>query len=77
MRVLGGVLFIQWDEPALGSTTPFVVVGPHVKANHASAVMYDHSSYLKSLQKILGVPVTARVSAANDFSDFFETGYFP
>jgi hypothetical protein len=75
-----GVLFIIWDEPA--STTspdnqPFVVVGPHVKAAYTSGVAYTHSSYVKSLEKIFGVTVMSNVSSANDFSDFFETGYFP
>ncbi len=73
----GGVLFIVWDEPALSSTTPFIVLGPHVKANHASSVPYSHSSYLKSLQRMLEVPVSSRVSAANDFADFFDPGHFP
>lgn len=73
----GGVLFIVWDEPALASTTPFIVVGPHVKAGHASSVAVSHSSYLKSLQEIFGVPVSSRVQSANDFADFFEPGYFP
>ena len=77
MQAHGGVLFIVWDEPALGSTTPFLVVGPDVKPNHASAIAYNHSSYLKSLQRILGVPVSSRVTAASDFSDFFTPGRFP
>ncbi|MBK7857500.1 MAG: hypothetical protein IPJ65_02520 [Archangiaceae bacterium] len=73
-----GVLFIVWDEPvSSGAGTPFVVVGPHVKANHNSTVTVSHSSYLKSLQRIFGVPVFSNVSAANDFSDFFQPGYFP
>ena len=73
----GGVLLIVWDEPALASTTPFIVVGPHVKAGHASSVALSHSSYLKSLERIFGVPVSSRVQSANDLSDFFQPGYFP
>ncbi len=73
----GGVLFVLWDEPALNSTVPFLVVGPHVKAGYSSSVAYTHSSYVKSLEEILRVPVSSRVSSANDFADFFETGHFP
>ncbi len=73
----GGVLFIVWDEPALTTSIPFIVVGPHVKPNHASTVAVNHSSYLKSLERIFGVPVSSRVTSVNDFSDFFEPGYFP
>ena len=54
---------------------PFLIVGPHVKRGFASEVAYTHSSYLKSLQKILGVPVFENVSSANDFSDFYEDGF--
>ncbi len=77
MQAHGGVLFIAWDEPALSTKNPFLVVGPNVKPHHASTVTYSHSSYVKSLQRILGVPVTSRVAAANDFSDFFQAGAFP
>jgi hypothetical protein len=73
----GGVLFVLWDEPALSSSTPFVVLGPHVKVGYSSAVAYTHSSYVKSLGEILGLPANSRVAAANDFADFFEAGYFP
>ena len=77
MNAHGGVLFIVWDEPALSSTVPFLVVGPNVKPGYASSVAYSHSSYLKSLERILGVPVSSRVTTANDFSDFFTAGRFP
>jgi hypothetical protein len=74
------VLFLIWDEPESTSSPdnqPFVVLGPHVKNGYASGVAYNHSSYVKSLEEIFKVPVMSPVSSANDFSDFFETGYFP
>lgn len=77
MNVHGGVLFIVWDEPEASTTQPFLVIGPHVKAGHASSVKYTHSSYVKSLERILKLPVMSRVTAANDFADFFDTGFFP
>jgi hypothetical protein len=70
-----GVLMVIWDEPESSGTQPFLIVGPHVKRGFASEVAYTHSSYLKSLQKILGVPVFENVSSANDFSDFYEDGF--
>jgi hypothetical protein len=73
-----GVVFITWDEPSGGGgTMPFIVVGPHVKANHASSVKYSHSSLVKSVEKIAGVPVLAKVASANDLADFFDAGFFP
>ena len=77
LQAHGGVLFIVWDEPAVTTSIPFIVVGPHVKPHYTSAVAINHSSYLKSLERIFGVPVSSRVSSVNDFSDFFQPGYFP
>jgi len=71
-----GAIWIAWDEPQSSGNLPFIVLGPHAKAGYVSDVRYSHSSYLKSLEEILGVPVLSNVSSANDFVDFFETGYF-
>lgn len=73
----GGVLFIVWDEPENATTQPFLVIGPHVKAGHGSTVNYTHSSYVKSLDQILRLPVLQKAQSANDFSDFFEAGHYP
>lgn len=72
-----GVLMIIWDEPLTTGNQPFVIVGPHVKVGYTGAAALSHSSYLKSLQEIMGVPVFTNVAAANDFSDYFEAGFFP
>jgi hypothetical protein len=72
-----GVLIIVWDEPASTGTQPFVILGSHVKANYTSSITYTHSSYLKSLEELMGVTVMTNVSTANDFSDFFDMGHFP
>jgi phosphatidylinositol-3-phosphatase len=76
----GGVLFIVWDEPQnvfAAMKQPFLVIGPNVKVNYTSAVSVNHSSYVKSVERLLGLPINARVSAASDFSDFFTPGHFP
>lgn len=73
----GGVLFIVWDETEGSAAQPFLVIGPGVKPGHASAVQYTHSSYVKSVQAVLGLAVDPRVADANDFADFFAPGQFP
>ena len=73
----GGVLMILFDEPGAGGVQPFVLVGPNVKGNYTSSVLYSHSSYVKSIEEMLGLSVNARVTAANDFADFFTLGKFP
>ena len=72
-----GAIFLVWDEGASGQLLPFIAVGPHVKAGYAGAVDYTHSSLLKSLEEILGLPILPAVTTANDFADLFEPGFFP
>jgi hypothetical protein len=54
----GGVLFLTWDE---GSGFPqaddpaMIVISPHAKKGFVSQTPYDASSYLKTVQKILGL----------------------
>ena len=72
-----GVILIVWDEPESSGTMPFLVIGPNVKANHASSISYTHSSIVKSLEQIMELPVLPTVSSANNLSDFFTAGSFP
>jgi hypothetical protein len=72
-----GAVFIVWDEGANGVTLPFIALGPHVKPGYAGNVWYTHSSLLKSVEEILGLPVLPAVAPASDLSDLFESGYFP
>jgi hypothetical protein len=73
-----GVLLIVWDEP-VGSTgtIPLIVVGPHVKPNHASAIQYSHGSMVKSVEQILALPTLAKVTGDNALGDFFDAGFYP
>jgi len=54
----GGVLFILWDEgdglPA-GDDPPFIAISPQAKHGYVSNVDYDTSSYLLTVEKMLGV----------------------
>jgi phosphatidylinositol-3-phosphatase len=70
----GGVVFIVWDE---GEPLPFLAVGPHVKPGYTSAASYNHGSILKSVEKMLGLPVLDAVASANDLGDMFVPGSFP
>jgi hypothetical protein len=76
-EVNGGVIFITWDEGESTTLIPFIAVGCAVKAKHVSSVLYDHSSLVKSLDEMLGLPVLPLVVGANDFADIFTPGAFP
>ena len=65
------VLFITWDEGEDTLTLPFLALGPTIKSGFVSTKTYTHSSLLKTVERILGVPVLARVKDANDFSEMF------
>ena len=73
----GGAIFLVWDQGASSAQLPFIAVGPHVKPGYAGNVSYNHSSLLKSVEEILGVPILPSVAGANDLSDLFEAGTFP
>ena len=75
----GGVIFLLWDEgggtPA-SDDPPFIVISPHAAAGTRSQVDYDTSSYLKTVQKILGLEElpcaeTAARSTVSSMDDLF------
>jgi hypothetical protein len=52
----GGVLFLTWDEGSKNSDDPpMIVVSPNAKRGLVSQTPYSASSYLKTVQKLLGV----------------------
>jgi hypothetical protein len=71
-----GVVFLTWDEGDSSNLIPFLALGPRIKPGSV-ATTYSHSSQLKSVEEILGVPVLSTVSSANDFADLFQPGQFP
>jgi len=71
-----GVVLIVWDEGDSSNLVPFLALGPRIKTG-PSATTYSHSSQLKSIEEILGVPVLPSVTSANDFADLFKPGMFP
>jgi acid phosphatase len=54
----GGVIFLLWDEgggsPA-SDDPPFIAISPNAIAGKQSTVDYDTSSYLKTVQNLLGI----------------------
>jgi hypothetical protein len=55
----GGVLFLLWDEGSTGLSTgddpPFIAISPNAKPGFNSKTDYYTSSYLKTVQTLLGV----------------------
>ena len=72
-----GVIFLTWDEGEDTTQMPFLAIGPHVKPGFAGSVSYDHSSLLKSVERILGLPFLDTVAGANELDDLFEPGFYP
>jgi hypothetical protein len=52
----GGVLFLMWDEGTLQSDDPpMIVISPLAKRGFVSSAPYETSSYLKTVQALVGV----------------------
>ena len=66
-----GVVFLAWDEGDTTGKMPFVALGPTVKAGYAGSVTYSHSSLVKSIEEIFGLPLLSTAASANDLSDLF------
>jgi phospholipase C len=73
----GGVIFLLWDEgggsPA-GDDPPFIAISPNVKSGMASSADYDTSSYLKTVETVLGLkalPCDAAADAVTTMDELF------
>jgi V8-like Glu-specific endopeptidase len=73
----GGVIFLTWDEGQSSNTLPFLAIGPTVKGGYVSSVSYDHSSLVKSIERILGLPILSSVANATELTDMFVSGGYP
>src|SRR5260221_7107368 len=71
------VIFITFDEGGSTLKLPFIAVGSVIKPNYVAAEHYTHSSQLKSIERILGLPPLATVASSNDLSDLFKPGTLP
>ncbi len=72
-----GVIFVVWDEGDATLKMPFIAIGPGVKKHYVSSVEYTHSSLVKTVERIFGLPVLAKVASATDLGDLFEAGALP
>ncbi len=71
------VIFITFDEGGPTPKLPFLAIGTMVKKGYTGTERYDHSSQLKSVERILGLPALPSVASANELSDLFEPGAYP
>lgn len=93
-----GVIIIWWDETEKGDgtnfTIPEIVISPLAKGNaYASSVEMNHSSDIKTMEEIFGLPFINNpipasetkasgigynnVATVNDLSDLFKDGVIP
>ncbi|HTJ47427.1 MAG TPA: alkaline phosphatase family protein [Kofleriaceae bacterium] len=72
----GGVLFLTFDEGDGGADDPpMIVISPNAKQGFVSQTPYNASSYLKTVQKILGVealPCDSTAASVETMDDLFE-----
>ena len=71
------VIFITFDEGGSTPKLPFFAIGPMVKKGYTGTERYNHSSQLKTVELILGLPPLPAVATSNDLSDLFQAGAFP
>jgi phosphatidylinositol-3-phosphatase len=71
----GGVLFLTWDEGyGQDDDPPFIAISPHASRGFVSQADYDASSYLKTVQAMLGVeelPCVTAPEAVSTMNDLF------
>ena len=67
-----GAVFITWDESERGDhPIGMIVLSPLAHAGHASNVHYTHSSTLRSVEEIFGVPKLRDAANAANLADLF------
>jgi hypothetical protein len=50
---------------------PFVVLSPLAKPGFQNSTKYTHSSLLRTLQEVFGVPLLGDAANATNLADFF------
>jgi hypothetical protein len=71
------IVMITWDEGDSSNLISFLILGPRIKAGATSTVVYNHGSIIKTVEETFGLPILAKVTAVNDFSDMYQSGMFP
>jgi phospholipase C len=76
----GGVIFLLWDEGSSGplgdpaDDPPFIAISPYAVHGMVSKTQYDTSSYLKTVQQILGLdqlPCDTNAASVQSMSELF------
>jgi phosphatidylinositol-3-phosphatase len=73
----GGVLFLLWDEGGgliAGDDPPMIVISPNSKPGYTSKVAYDESSFLKTVEEIVGLqtlPCNSTPDSVKAMDDLF------
>lgn len=77
----GGVLFLTWDEGTSQSDDPpFIAVSPNARPGFVSHVDYDTSSFLKTVQAVLGLeslPCDLHPESVSVMADLFSVPMTP
>jgi phospholipase C len=77
----GGALFITWDEgdepedehaPASDGPIGMIVLSPYAKKLYGNDLPYDHSSTVRTMETIFGVPFLRGAKSARDLGDLFQ-----
>jgi len=71
------VIFITFDEGSSSTELPFIAVGAMVKPNYTGTERYSHSSQLRSVELILGLPPLPSVRSSTALSALFQPGAYP
>jgi phospholipase C len=69
----GGALFITWDESSGGEhPIGMIVLSPLAKQGYAGTVRYYHSSLLRTVEDIFGLPYLRDAANQESLSDLFQ-----
>jgi len=65
----------QLDAFGLGIRVPMWVISPHAKRAHLESTLYEHTSTLKFLERLFGLPTLASVNHLFDMATPFGSNY--
>jgi phospholipase C len=72
----GGLLLIVWDQGFNGVASSdgpigLIALSSKAKAGYGSSIPFDHSSLLRTLETLFGVPLLRAAQTATDLGDLF------
>ena len=68
------LIFLVWDEADGSNTMPLLVIGDRVVAGESDAT-FNHGSFVKTVEELLGLPLLSTTATVADFGAMFSTGY--